>query len=121
VPHCILEHSSNIVETPDWRDLLRKINRTLADTGLFKSEDIKSRAVCHNISVVGDGDPSRAFVTLNVCILSGRDDTTKRRIAEPLAALLVSAFPRSAEQLKFSVSVQVTDIHRESYQRKTNY
>jgi 5-carboxymethyl-2-hydroxymuconate isomerase len=119
VPHCILEHSSNIVDTPDWRELLLTINRTLADTGLFKMEDIKSRVIQYDTFAVGDGDPSRAFVTLNVCILSGRDDETKRRIAEPLVTLLSSTFPRSAERLKLSVTVQITDIHRASYQRQT--
>jgi len=121
MPHCILEHSSNVIDTPDWCELLAKINRTLADTDLFKMEDIKSRVIQHDTFVVGDGDPSRAFVTLNACILSGRDNDTKRRIVEPLLALLRSAFPLSMERLKFSLTVQITDIHRESYQRETSY
>lgn len=119
MPHCILEYSGNIADSPDWQDLLLKINHALAGTGLFTLADIKSRAVRHEHFAVGDGDSSRAFVTLSVAILSGRDDDTKRRIAETMTAVLDQAFPLSRQRLKLSLTVQIADIHRESYQRRS--
>ena len=74
MPHCILEHSNNIVDQPDFHKLLRQVHEFLAGTGLFKQADIKSRVLCHDLFVVGDGARDRAFVTMNVCIFSGRDD-----------------------------------------------
>lgn len=118
MPHCILEHSANLLDTPDWTGLLREINRTLADTGLFTAADIKSRVVRHETFVIGDGAPDQAFVTLNLQILSGRPDEVKAELSEALLAVLKSAFPVTTGKLRLSLTVQVTDLHRPSYRRQ---
>ncbi|HEY3399887.1 MAG TPA: 5-carboxymethyl-2-hydroxymuconate Delta-isomerase [Geothrix sp.] len=121
MPHCILETSDNLLDHPDWVDLLRKINRALVATGLFTSSDIKSRAVQHGRFVIGDGAADQAFVTLNVQILSGRTDEVKAQISEALLQELARAFPRTFAQMKCSLTVQITDIHRPSYRRQISY
>ncbi len=118
MPHCILEHSNNIIDNPDVRSLLLGIHDILMETGLFQRNDIKSRVIVHDQYVVGDGELSGCFVTLNICILSGRADEIKQSLAERALAFLKTAYPRSLEKLKCSITVQISDIHRESYRRE---
>ena len=121
MPHCILEASDNLLDQPDWPGLLREINGTLAATGLFKAQDIKSRFLSHGTFAIGDGAPNQAFVTLNVQILDGRTDEVKAQLSEALLPVLARAFPRTFAQMTFSLTVQITDIHRASYRRQITY
>ena len=120
MPHCILEASDNLLDQPDWPDLLRAINRTLGGTGLFKLDDIKSRYIRHETFAIGAGEPGQAFVTLTVQILGGRADEVKAGLSEALLPLLAGAFPRTLAAMKCSLTVQVTDIHRPSYRRQVS-
>lgn len=121
MPHCLLEASDNLLDHPDWKGLLRAINQTLVATGLFTAADIKSRAIQHAAFVIGDGAPDQAFVTLTVQILGGRPDDVKAQLSEALLETLKPAFPMTFAQMKFSLTVQITDIHRPSYRRHISY
>jgi 5-carboxymethyl-2-hydroxymuconate isomerase len=118
MPHCLLEASDNLLDQPDWRGVLGQINQTLTATGLFEEADIKSRLVQHSVFVVGDGDPNRAFVTLNVQILGGRTDEVKTQLSEALLPVLARHFPRSFAERSMSLTVQVSELHRPSYRRQ---
>ena len=120
MPHCILEYSSNINEKDNLKKLLHDINTMLAGTGLFNLMDIKSRAVEHDLYVVGDGDPNRAFVALTISVFSGKPDDVKASITESAFQLLKDAFNTTLQEKKCSITVQLGDIHRESYQRVTD-
>ena len=69
---------------------------------------------------MGDGDPSRGFVALDVRILSGRLDEEKGSIGDSALELLVRWFPRTFREGKASFTVQITDLHRESYRRRSS-
>ena len=120
MPHCLLEASDNLPDQPDWLEVLGQVNQTLVATGLFVEADIKSRLVRHATFVVGDGDPLRAFVTLNVQILGGRTDEVKAQLTEALLPMLARYFPLAFTERIFSLTVQITDIHRPSYRRQLN-
>jgi len=120
MPHCILEYSSNINDKINLKKLLHDINTMLASTGLFNLMDIKSRAVEHDLYVVGDGDPNRAFAALTISIFSGRPDNVKVNITESALQLLKDAFNTTLQEKKCSITVQIGDIHRESYRRITS-
>jgi len=120
MPHCILETSDNLLDQPDWRELLLAINGTLVETGLFQAGDIKSRLVRHDTFAIGDGAPDQAFVTLNVQILQGRTDEVKASLSATLLPVLTRAFPRTLAQRRCSLTVQISDIHRTSYGRKVS-
>lgn len=119
MPHCILEASDNLRDQPDWEALLAGIHAVLVDSGLFSEADIKSRVILHRHFRVADGARDRAFVTLEVQILEGRDDAVKASLSEALLALLARSFPRSSAQLRLNLTVQVSDLHRPSYRRTT--
>ena len=121
MPHCILEASDNLLDQPDWVGLLREINGALVATGLFVEADIKSRAIQHGRFVIGDGAADQAFVTLNVQVLGGRTDEVKAQLSEALLPVLARGFPLTFAQMKCSLTVQITDIHRPSYRRQISY
>jgi 5-carboxymethyl-2-hydroxymuconate isomerase len=121
MPHCILEASGNLLDQPDWAGLLGEINHTLVATGLFAAADIKSRFLRHDVFAIGDGDGDQAFVTLTVQILGGRTDDVKAQLSEALLPVLTRAFPRTFAEMKCSLTVQITDIHRPSYRRAISY
>jgi len=120
MPHCILEYSSNINDKINLKKLLHDINTMLVGTGIFNLMDIKSRAVEHDLYVVGDGDPNRAFAALTINIFSGRPDDVKANIAESALQLLKDAFNTTLQEKKCSITVQIGDINRESYRKTTS-
>lgn len=121
MPHCLLEASDNLLDQPDWTGLLRDINESLIATGLFVAADIKTRAVFHPLFVIGDGAPGQAFVTINLQILGGRTDEVKAQISEALLQVLVDAFPRTLAEMRCSLTVQISDLHKPSYRRAISY
>jgi 5-carboxymethyl-2-hydroxymuconate isomerase len=119
MPHCILEASDNLLDQPDWARLLNDLHDTLVATGLFSEADIKSRVILHPLFRVADGAPDRAFVTLEVQVLDGRTDAVKAQLSASLMAMLARAFPRTSAAMRLNLTVQITDLHRASYQRQT--
>ncbi|OGU55903.1 MAG: hypothetical protein A2V66_18300 [Ignavibacteria bacterium RBG_13_36_8] len=121
MPHCIIEYSANIKENVNKNALLLEINKTLDETKMFSLNDIKSRIIVHDDYCVGDGDPSRAFVTLNVSIISGRDSDTKKIISDLCLDLLKKHFSESLKRLKLSLTVQISELDKDSYGREKSY
>lgn len=121
MPHCIFEHSANIADDPDWPRIILNVHEFLVSTGEFVAGDIKSRVLRHENFVIGTGEQNQSFVALNLQILDGRGDDLKRKLAQKALEILVAAFPKSLAEQKCSITVQVTDIHRASYQRHVSY
>jgi 5-carboxymethyl-2-hydroxymuconate isomerase len=121
VPHCIFEYTANIADKPEWQRIMGKVHDGLISTGHFVPGDIKSRVIRHDQYRIGNGEPDQSFVTLNLQVLAGRSDAFKRDIAAMALDILVAAFPKSLAEQKCSITVQVSDIHRASYQRQISY
>jgi 5-carboxymethyl-2-hydroxymuconate isomerase len=118
MPHLILEISDNVEDRPDLKKVLMALHSALVETGLFALEDIKSRVIRHEVFAVGDGRAERAFVALSVQILGGRSDGVKASISGEMLGVLERFFPLSLRGEGNSITVQVVDIHRASYQRR---
>ena len=118
MPHCIFEYSANIADEPDWPQIMMKVHEKLIATGQFVAGDIKSRVIRHDNYWIGNGEDNQSFVTLNLQILDGRSDELKREIAAMALEILVAAFQKSLAEQKCSITVQVSEIHRASYQRQ---
>jgi 5-carboxymethyl-2-hydroxymuconate isomerase len=121
VPHCIFEYSANIADKPEWPQIMKKVHESLIATGQFAAGDIKSRVIRHDNYLIGNGEDNQSFVTLNLQILDGRNDVFKREITAMALEILVAAFPKSIAEQKCSITVQVSEIHRASYQRHVSY
>ncbi|MGD0831892.1 MAG: 5-carboxymethyl-2-hydroxymuconate Delta-isomerase [Terracidiphilus sp.] len=121
MPHCIFEYSANIADDSDWHKIMMKVHETLISTGQFVTMDIKSRVVRHENFVIGDGENNQSFVTLDIRILDGRSDDIKNEITKAALEVLVDEFPKSLAEQKCSITVQISEIHRASYQRHVSY
>lgn len=121
MPHCILEYSDNIKDKTDNRAILKNIHDILISTKLFSLDDIKSRAVVYHDYLVGDGNTDRAFVALNISILSGRSAEIKKKISQDCLEILKLSFPESREKLKLSLSVRINEMDKETYRRDKNF
>ncbi len=120
MPHCILEYSDNLEDLPDWVEVFEDVHAFLAGTGLFRLDDIKSRAIGREHFAVADGAPDRAFVAMNVCILDGRDDEVKALVSEGVLEVLKRHLRPFCEGKRCSLSVRITEMERSSYQRWTS-
>jgi 5-carboxymethyl-2-hydroxymuconate isomerase len=121
VPHCIFEYSANVADNPDWPQIMCKVHDRLISSGQFLAGDIKSRVIRHDNCLIGNGEVNQSFVTLNLQILDGRSDEIKRELSGLALEILVAAFPKSLAEQKCSITVQISEIHHASYQRRVSY
>ena len=75
----------------------------------------ESRVVVHDCFVVSDGAPRRAFIHLELAILSGRDSETRRAVSNRLLDFLKGEFASSLSSFDCSLSVEVREIDRACY------
>lgn len=116
MPHLTIEHSSNLA-TAITPALLRAVNHTLLGTGQFEEADIKSRASAFDCFAVGTSDSPRGFVAARLAILSGRSADIKRDVAKVLLKALESLI--AADELELQISVEIVDIDRDTYAKKS--
>ena len=113
MPHLIIEYSRNTPEF-DAHALLLECNQALFASGQFTEIDIKSRAVRHDVFVIGTDPAHRAFVYARLALLSGRPPEIKRDLAQRLQAVLEKFFPHSGG-LNLQLSVELQDMDRDSF------
>lgn len=113
MPSLTLEYTDNL---PLFRpaDALTELTRILVESGEFREEAIKGRAIRLDTFRVGTSPEGRGFVYARLAILSGRSDETKRRVAESLVAALRRAFEWPVDT-EVQLCAEIVDIHRESY------
>jgi 5-carboxymethyl-2-hydroxymuconate isomerase len=104
MPHCELDYSDNLLDKLENHTILKAIHYVLTTTKLFLLNDIKSRVIVHQNYLVGDGKPDRAFVALNIIILSEKAAATKKKLSEDSIQMLKDFFPKSIEKLKLSIT-----------------
>jgi len=117
MPHLVLEYSANVPDAPDFGRVLLDLHDALIASALFERKDIKSRAVRHDVFAVADGAEDRAFVALSIAILEGRSDDVKAALSEGALEVLQRAFPKLVAGGRGAISVEIRDLHRESYRR----
>lgn len=115
VPHLTLEYSGDHPAISRARDVLHRLHALIASVESFSLEDIKSRAVVHDVTLVGDGSTPTAFVHLTVAILDGRPLTLRQRIATECLALLRHAVAEADGATPCEVTVEIREMERASY------
>jgi 5-carboxymethyl-2-hydroxymuconate isomerase len=116
VPHLVLEYSANVTQEVAWDRLFAHLHQAVAEAGAPLA-GCKSRAVRHDTYHVADGRPGGAFVHLSIALLPGRTDEASAALSGRCLQLLVEEFRPSLESLDLQITVEVRDLHRESYQK----
>ncbi len=111
MPHCIIEYSFDVADQVSICDLVEAVYRGALSSGLFNEYDIKTRAfACRHHQT---GSTQDSFVHITVRLLSGRDDRQKADLSEKVLAHIEPVLPGVV-----SVSVEICDMHRDSYRKR---
>ena len=111
MPHCIIDYSQDIAGQLEIEALLDAVHRGAMESALFPEYDIKTRALGYAHHRTGQTRDS--FVHVAIHLLSGRSDEQKSMLSECVLACIEPLVPQVV-----SVSVEIYDIHRESYRKR---
>ena len=111
MPHIIIDFSNDIADQVEMDALLDAVHRGAMDSNLFPEYDIKTRALGYEFHRTGQTRDS--FLHVAVHLLSGRSDEQKSMLSECILAHIEPLLPHV-----ISVSVEIYDIHRESYRKR---
>ncbi len=113
MPHCILEYSAGVARKISKLSLLEAVFQGAQDSALFADNDIKTRAICFDDYSCGanlQDLEGHEFLHVEIKILAGRNIAQRASLSQQvlnrLSLLAIS---------NLSMSVQITEIERESY------
>ena len=108
MPHLNLQYTANLAGY-DADAALARINQALALSGHFDELAIKSRACALEHYRVGTADTGRAFIHVQLKVLPGRDDATRKAFAEIIIAALSSVLADCPPSTQLCVEVDELD------------
>lgn len=112
MPHCIIEYSNNVEKSIEPSKLVSVVHQAAIESGLFDTQDIRSRAIAfEDYQIRAD---KHSFIHVTMRIMFGRNDAQKNL----LSAKVVSAL----ETLKLKsivLSVEICDIDKTTYAKVT--
>lgn len=108
MPHCIVEYSKALESRIMPESMLQAVYQGAVESGLFTPSAIKSRAIACDYYMVGDQVAD--FIHISLRILSGRTDEQKNTLSQAVLDKF-KTLPLS----QVSVTVEVLDIHTDSY------
>lgn len=112
MPHAILEASANVMETNGKiSQILIDCQEVLVERLPAKLENCKSRAILHDIYVLGKNEPDSAFVHLTVKVLKGRSPQLLKEVSLQLQQILKEGFHKSKEHLQLAISVEIAELN----------
>jgi len=109
MPHCINEYSVDLKK--DLDRLMAAVHDGVLESGLFKPEDVKTRALAFDHWVSSEGD--QQFLHVTVRLFAGRSPEEKQALSRSILNLL--------EQLaikNISITVEMVDIDTDSYSKR---
>ena len=109
MPHIIVEYQEGLATDDEVDAILRTIHHSIADSELFKANQIKTRAYAFRQFTNG-GVGQDPYIHIQARIKSGRDDDNKTRLGEVILSGLANLnIPASV------ITVEIIDMHRASY------
>ncbi len=115
MPQITLEYTSNIKQKIDFRDLFADLHKILSDVGGIRIKNCKSRAVCRDEYLIGDGSPDGAFVHVDLMLVKGRSDEWIKKIGDLILERLETAYGESKASLNLQITVHFSDLDRQRY------
>jgi len=111
MPHLIVHYSGNMAPYIDMPDLLQALHRAADATGLFAPHTIRTRALCAQDFVVGQGTPDDAFVHIDVRIRPGRTDLEQKNLLQTLNETLGLYLDQAYQHLRIGISLEIDVIN----------
>ena len=108
MPHIILEYAEQITDGVEVDSILQVVHQSIADSGLFTANQIKTRAYpFRNFTNAGGSEP---YIHIQARIKSGRDADNKKQFGEVVLAGL-----SSLSILASVITIEIIDMDRDSY------
>ena len=108
MPHIIVEYAEILADDAEVDAMLRTVHQSITDSGLFKENQIKTRAYPFRGFTNAGG--TRPYIHIQARIKSGRDADNKKRLGEEiLTGLSTLNIPASV------ITVEIIDMDRDSY------
>ncbi len=108
MPHIIVEYAEQVLNPATVSSVLTNIHQSVADSGLFKADQIKTRAYPFRHYTNAGGQAP--YLHIQARIKSGRDADNKQRLARViLDGLRVLKIHASV------ITVEIIDMDRASY------
>lgn len=111
MPHCIIEYSAKITESLPVEQLMHAVYKGANQSELFVASDIKVRACAFDDFYLPGSE--QVFVHVNLKILSGRDLSQRKSLSASVSNQLERLGIEDA-----AITVEVTNIEKESYAKK---
>lgn len=108
MPHIIVEYAKQRINDTQVDAILHTIHQSIAESGLFKAVQIKTRAYAFNkFTNAGGGEP---YIHIQARIKAGRDIDNKKQLSDViLKGLSALNIPAAV------ITVEIIDMERESY------
>ena len=108
MPHIIIEYAEQLAADAEVAAILQAVHHAIVDSGLFKANQIKTRAYpFKQFTNAGGNDP---YIHIQARIKSGRDADNKKRLGEAILAGLSSLNSNASV-----ITVEIIDMDRDSY------
>lgn len=112
MPHIIVEFAEQLANTIEMNTVLQTIHQAVADSGLFETSHIKTRAYpFKDFTNAGAHDP---YIHIQARIKSGRNAENKKQLSTViLTGLTKLNIPASV------ITVEIIDMDRDAYAKHT--
>ncbi|MCK0525497.1 MULTISPECIES: 5-carboxymethyl-2-hydroxymuconate Delta-isomerase [unclassified Anaerobiospirillum] len=110
MPHFIAECTDNIKEEARLPELFAKVNKAMADTGVFPLGGIRSRAIWLDTWQMADGAHDYAFVHMTLKIGAGRDLETRKQAGQMIFDLITGHFAELQEKRLLALSFTMEEL-----------
>ena len=80
MPHIIVEYAEQVIDGQKVELILQLIHSSVADSGLFKADQIKTRA--YPFSHFSNAGGDEAYIHIQARIKSGRNDDNKKQLSD---------------------------------------
>ena len=113
MPHCIIEHSTDLKEVYNIKEAIKDINLTVENSGLFDNNSIKTRAISFDHFLVGG--IQKPFIHITLKLLGGRTLLQKQTLAKSLLKTTSELFKKIND-----ISVEIIELNTKLYFKQTD-
>ena len=111
MPHLTIEYTANIKAEADLASLLRKAHEVIiAQTGVFPTGGIRSRALELTDYRMADGAADYAFVHATLKIGAGRAPAVKTRVCDELFEMMKTHFAELFAKRYLALSMELYEF-----------
>lgn len=114
MPHMYVEYSANLIDLPKAALLEQLTGAVCGHPTITDEADVKTRIRAESDYQIGLNSAGRAFVHVQLSLLSGRTAEVKKELSDRLAAVLHQLVP-AQDGLAVQLSVDIVDMERASY------